>query len=140
VQRYEYRDDLTASAPSTRGPSAHAEAAAPRAKASQGYGAGAAADSAAASAPSGASEEESRRAEGTGNLGTEYGERSYSPVQEVNFSRQDQIHPRTVMRLYYDDENGLLARGIDVNPPAYPQPYAYSEPEPFPATRFAPPP
>jgi hypothetical protein len=95
------------------------------------------------SAADGYAERESRddlgRASGTGNLGTEYGERSYNPVEEVAFVRQNSSYPRSVTRLYYDDESGLVARGIQVAPtPCY---ACYSEPNPFPAvTRFAPPP
>lgn len=85
------------------------------------------------------------RPEGTGNLGTEYGERNYSPAREVSFSRQNAKNPRYLVRLYYDDESGLSARGIQVRPPPRcDDPCClrpcYSEPDPFPATRFAPPP
>jgi hypothetical protein len=96
-----------------------------------------------ASAADGYAKRESRddlgRAEGTGNLGTEYGERSYNPVEEVAFTRQHNNNPRSVLKVYYDDESGLVARGIQVTPmPCY---SCYSEPNPFPAvTRFAPPP
>jgi hypothetical protein len=117
------RNKSSAGAPASAAPRAEAEA-----SAADGYGE--------------SYERESRddlRREGTGNLGTEYGERSYNPVEEVAFMRQNNARPRSVLKLYYDDESGLLARGIQVNPPPC---YAcYSEPNPFPAvTRFAPPP
>jgi hypothetical protein len=71
-------------------------------------------------------------------LGTEYGESGWSPVSEVPFQRRNAGHPDSVVTLRYDDAEGLRARGIDV----YPRPYwgTYATPEPFPGSRFAPPP
>jgi hypothetical protein len=66
-----------------------------------------------------------------------------SRVTEVTFQRENPSAPSSVVRLRYDDADGLMARGIDVYPErtwAYPT-YAY--PEAFPGNRdgrFAPPP
>lgn len=83
-----------------------------------------------------------QREENRNNLGTEYGESQYSPVREVNFVRGNPSRPARTLALRYDDRNGLIARGIQVDPPVY---YSYpvyqSEPNPFPRNnRFAPPP
>ena len=72
------------------------------------------------------------------NLGTEYGESMSSSVQEVAFERADRTHPSEVIALRYDDREGLLARGIAVDPPRR---RAVCGPQPFPQNRgFAPPP
>jgi hypothetical protein len=78
--------------------------------------------------------------ERTSRLGTEYGESRYSPVSEVAFRRQNSSAPSAVITLRYDDERGLLARGIDVYPRRYWSEPSAAAPEPFPANRFAPPP
>jgi hypothetical protein len=73
-------------------------------------------------------------------LGTEYGESRSSEVREVPFERADPGHPARVVVLYYDDAQGLEARGIrvfDDRPWWQPSP---TTPDPFPAARFAPPP
>jgi hypothetical protein len=70
------------------------------------------------------------------NLGTEYGERLYSPVYEVSFVRARAAKPNWLTQLFYDDEAGLESRGIRVHPPIP----VYREPQAFPANRFAPPP
>jgi hypothetical protein len=80
-------------------------------------------------------------AAGPSNIGTEYGERESSSVVEVAFERRSPTHPAIVLRLRYDDYNGLTARGIDLSSLGY----AYhddDEPQPFPysQSRFAPPP
>lgn len=93
----------------------------------------------------------SRSAEGPGsgsgsrarpsNIGTEYGERESSGVVEVPFERRSATHPAAVLRLRYDDYEGLAARGIDLSSLGYA--YGYDgEPEPFPLSRnrFAVPP
>jgi hypothetical protein len=85
------------------------------------------------------SEDAPRRARKSG-LGTEYGESTYSPVTEVPFQRQNSSHPDVVTSLRYDDARGLIARGIDVYPHAPPAVTAWPEPDPFPASHFAPPP
>jgi hypothetical protein len=78
---------------------------------------------------------------GPSNIGTEYGERESSSVVEVAFERRSPTHPAQVLRLRYDDYEGLEARGIDLSSLGYAYRYD-AEPEPFPYTRsrFAPPP
>jgi hypothetical protein len=78
---------------------------------------------------------------GPSNIGTEYGESEGSSVVEVSFVRRSPTHPAVVLRLRYDDFDGLEARGIDLSPLGYA--YRYEpEPEPFPysQSRFASPP
>lgn len=67
-------------------------------------------------------------------LGTQYGERRYSPTVEVEFRRAHST-PAAVMAVYYDDHAGLARRGIIAPPPR--------GPTPFPAAndrQYAPPP
>jgi hypothetical protein len=73
------------------------------------------------------------------NIGTEYGEATYSSVVEVPFRRARQHSPERVLTLRYDDRAGLEARGIVTRPRPRPRPY---DPGPvaFPENRFAPPP
>jgi hypothetical protein len=88
---------------------------------------------------------ESANARGSGagpsNIGTEYGERESSSVVEVAFERRSPTHPAVVLRLRYDDYDGLTARGIDLSSLDYAYRYD-AEPQPFPysQSRFAPPP
>ncbi len=81
------------------------------------------------------------RAEGPSNIGTEYGESEQNSVVEVAFERRSPTHPAALLRLRYDDYDGLEARGIDLSSLGY----AYrdnQEPDAFPysQSRFAPPP
>jgi hypothetical protein len=74
-------------------------------------------------------------------LGTEYGETTYSSVREVSFKRDNPRRPDGVITMYYDSREGLRARGVPVDPP--PPPVYYNppyNPQPFPDSRFAPPP
>ncbi len=125
-----------------RSEAAPRDAQAPSAGASRGR-------SASAPAPSPAQESEAyrdaapqkRKGAAPSNIGTEYGEREQSSVVEVAFDRRTPTHPLTVLRLRYDDYEGLQGRGIDLSSLSY----AYrddAEPEPFPfsRSRFAPPP
>jgi hypothetical protein len=73
------------------------------------------------------------------NLGTRYGESTYSPVGTTRFVRESATSPASVLRMRYDDADGLIARGIRLWPIA-PDPVVYDDPEPFPDTRFAQPP
>jgi hypothetical protein len=75
------------------------------------------------------------------NIGTEYGERESSSVVEVSFERRSPTHPAVVVRLRYDDYDGLTARGIDLSSLGYAYRYD-AEPQPFPysQSRLAPPP
>lgn len=54
-------------------------------------------------------------------LGTEFGERHGSQVEEVPFERASS-HPAAVLTLRYDDRRGLLAAGIDVDRWAWDRP------------------
>jgi hypothetical protein len=48
-------------------------------------------------------------------LGTEFGEAHSSYVEEVSFVRAEST-PMTVAQLWYDDRDGLVARGIPIPP------------------------
>jgi hypothetical protein len=74
----------------------------------------------------------------TDNLGTAYGESVASSVTETAFERANRGRPAEIIALRYDDHDGLVARGIAVDPPA---PRAFRGPDAFPRNhRFAPPP
>lgn len=73
------------------------------------------------------------------NLGTRYGESTYSPVGTTRFVREAPSSPTSILRVRYDDADGLIARGIRLWPVA-PDPVVYDDPQPFPDVRFAPPP
>jgi hypothetical protein len=83
----------------------------------------------------------SGRGVGPSNIGTEYGESESSSVVEVAFERRSPTHPVAVLRVRYDDYEGLEARGIDLSSLGYAYRYD-AEPEAFPysQSRFAPPP
>ena len=100
----------------------------PPAPAASGARAGAAADATAAagqpapesSSSRGASSDDGisarrRPAPGRPGLGTEFGERITAPVEEVSFVREDRNVPATILGVRYNDRNGLLAIGIDVD-------------------------
>ena len=76
---------------------------------------------------------------GPSNIGTLYGESQDSSVVEVAFERRSPTHPAAVLTLRYDDYEGLSARGIDLSSLGYAR-HGEAEPEPFPYSRFAPPP
>jgi hypothetical protein len=48
-------------------------------------------------------------------LGTEFGESMSSPVQEVPFVRANPTRPAVVLGVRYNDHDGLIAMGIDVD-------------------------
>jgi hypothetical protein len=48
-------------------------------------------------------------------LGTEFGESVHSPIHEVSFTRANPNHPSILLGLRYNDRDGLIARGIDVD-------------------------
>lgn len=80
-------------------------------------------------------------ASGPSNIGTQYGESQQSSVVEVEFERRSKTHPVAVLRLRYDDYEGLQARGIDLSSVGYAYYGEPREPDPFPySSRFAPPP
>ncbi|MEZ4264976.1 MAG: hypothetical protein R3F39_01260 [Myxococcota bacterium] len=66
------------------------------------------------------------------NMGTQYGERRSSVVNEVEFTRASATRPASVVSIRYDDRSGLIAAGID-------PPRVWTAPPPR-ATRFVPPP
>ena len=73
-------------------------------------------------------------------LGTEFGESTFSPVEEVTFKRKHRRQPDQLLVLHYDSLAGLRARGIVYDEPR-PQPVRTWDREPRPADgRFAPPP
>jgi len=51
-------------------------------------------------------------------LGTEYGESTFSPVEEVTFKRKNRRTPDQLMVIHYDSMAGLRARGVVEDPPA----------------------
>lgn len=74
-------------------------------------------------------------------IGTGYGEDQYSPASETHFTRRNSSRPDARLAIYYDDYDGLVARGV-IRRPYYPPPQ-YPDPQPFPYTNdngFAPPP
>lgn len=77
-------------------------------------------------------------------LGTRYGEDRASRVREVRFQRRNRRRPDSVLTVYYDSWDGLVARGVVYEPaPRYSHPYP--DPAPFPSSRppsrhYAPPP
>ncbi|NVB40848.1 hypothetical protein G6O69_23620 [Pseudenhygromyxa sp. WMMC2535] len=75
-------------------------------------------------------------------LGTEYGERRYSPVEEVSFKRAHRKKPDQLVVVRYDSISGLQARGIirDVAPVRTWEPEPVRTWEPEPRRDFAPPP
>jgi hypothetical protein len=70
-------------------------------------------------------------------LGTEYGESSFSPVEEVAFKRRNRRKPDQLLVLHYDSIEGLRARGIVATEPSRP---LRTWDRPPSDRRFAPPP
>lgn len=64
-------------------------------------------------------------------IGTEYGESKFSPVEEVEFKRDNKKKPDQLLVLRYDSLDGLQARGIVTEPSWRPQPEPWHEPEPI---------
>ncbi|MFO7567613.1 MAG: hypothetical protein R6X02_33525 [Enhygromyxa sp.] len=90
-----------------------------------------------------APEEEARQ------LGTEFGEATFAPVEEVAFKRKNRRKPDQLLVLHYDSLEGLRARGIVSEPRREPLPTWDRKPRPRPRPqprpqsrddRFAPPP
>jgi hypothetical protein len=75
-------------------------------------------------------------------LGTEFGESTFSPVEEVTFKRKHRRKPDQLLVLNYDSMEGLRARGIVFDePPVHREPLRTWDREPRPRDgRFAPPP
>jgi hypothetical protein len=112
-----------------------------------GYGGYAAEGPAAKSAPTPDAEYGDEAASGatrerqSQNLGTQYGDDTYSPAERTQFVRSSSKRPNALLAARYDDREGLIARGVLPRPwPRYrPSPV----PNPFPASPepgFAPPP
>jgi hypothetical protein len=76
-------------------------------------------------------------------LGTRFGETRESHVTETSFIRADSS-PMSVAELRYDDREGLLSRGIQLDPPVRDPRDAENDlrdtAQPFPESRFAQPP
>lgn len=120
----EYKDDYS----SSRGGAAPAPPAAPRSE-----------DRKSASADEAAPSREVGPRHRPG-LGTEYGEARWSRVSYTSFQRRSSA-PTHVATVRYNDRQGLVALGVEVDP--YPPREDLSLREtadPFPAMRFAPPP
>jgi len=62
---------------------------------------------------------EKKSARGRSGLGTEFGEAVSSPTYEVEFVRANPSRPSVVLGLRYNDRDGLIAMGIDVDGPDY---------------------
>lgn len=78
---------------------------------------------------------------GAQGLGTEFGERRWSPAHQTTFVRQDAWNPARRLALRYDDRQGLCDRGVEALCDWRPQPRpAYPSYEPRPERRFATPP
>jgi hypothetical protein len=92
--------------------------------------------SGAAKSADGYASSERRSRDDTSNIGTQYGEETYSQVNEVTFVRASARSPERVITLRYDDYEGLVARGILPRP----QPRHARGPSAFPQNRFAAPP
>ncbi|MCP4605725.1 MAG: hypothetical protein GY847_35260 [Proteobacteria bacterium] len=77
------------------------------------------------------------------NLGTQYGEDTYSPSTSTQFKRRNSRRPDALLAVRYDDRQGLIARGVIQRPRLPYRPEPASVPNPFPGSpepRFAPPP
>jgi hypothetical protein len=125
---YPYRDryggggdgyDKRAEAPSAKGADASRSAAPPSAEGGAGSSAPRGADAAPSpapfsgnSAPRGYADAAPTRRPG---LGTEFGEAVGSSVREVTFMRQSPSSPAVVLGARYNDHDGLVALGIDVD-------------------------
>lgn len=65
-------------------------------------------------------------------IGTGYGEDHHSPASETHFERRNSSRPDARLKIYYDDRDGLIARGVIQRryypppPPPYPDPFPYN--------------
>jgi len=71
--------------------------------------------SAGASGGGALAERESLRRDKRPGLGTGFGERVTSPVEEVVFYRQNPVSPAVILGVRYNDRAGLLSMGVDVD-------------------------
>jgi hypothetical protein len=83
-----------------------------------------------------------RMAEERKGLGTEFGEARESHVVETEFTRANAATPSEVVVFRYNDRAGLVALGIRLDPPVYPDSEITTREtaDPFRANRFASPP
>lgn len=137
ASRAEQAPAAKSSAPSGRG---SADASSPPAPASSGSAAPSESKGSLAEGESYAAPSPRRRP----GLGTEFGEAVSSPVQEVSFVRASAARPSVVIGARYNDREGLIALGIDVDACcASPDDLAWRQSAtPFPASdrRYAAPP
>ncbi len=76
-------------------------------------------------------------------LGTAFGERVESPIQEVSFVRASATSPSALLGVRYNDRDGLLAMGVNVDGNSYyDDTYTRRTAQPFPVSdrRYAAPP
>ncbi len=57
----------------------------------------------------------SRSQSSSSGLGTAFGEAVHSPITEVTFHRQNPVKPAYVLGVRYNDRQGLVAMGVDVD-------------------------
>jgi hypothetical protein len=97
---------------------------------------------AAQSAAPGRSRLEGKRSQARSGLGTEFGEAVGSEVHEVSFTRANASKPARILGARYNDRDGLLALGIDVDGDASRDLALRQSATPFPTSerRFAAPP
>jgi hypothetical protein len=74
-----------------------------------------ASNAASASASAGADGAVAHAAKRRAGLGTAFGEAVSSPIEEVAFVRANASHPSVIVGVRYNDHDGLLAMGIDVD-------------------------
>jgi len=111
-------DELSRDGPAGTKRSAQSPAAAPapsEAYAHGGLGGGRASESAKARASAAASADYAPMRRERPGLGTEFGEAVSSHIQEVGFVRANASSPAVVLGLRYNDHDGLLAMGVNVD-------------------------
>jgi hypothetical protein len=86
----------------------------------------------------------SQRSSRRPGLGTAFGERVNSPIQEVSFVRASATSPAAVLGVRYNDRDGLLAMGVNVDGDGSSVDDSYArrtaQPFPVPERRYATPP
>ena len=86
-----------------------------RAKSSAASGSIGPAPAPSASSPRAEAESSAKAPSQRPGLGTEFGEATTSPVQEVSFARANATRPAVILGARYNDRDGLIALGIDVD-------------------------
>ncbi|MFN3199135.1 MAG: hypothetical protein ACE366_12110 [Bradymonadia bacterium] len=69
------------------------------------------------------------------NIGTQYGHGVVDHAVEVPFVRADAQRPEALLAVYYDDREGLIARGVQIRRPTAFAPPPPGSPSPFPGHR-----